>query len=577
MFQGEKVVENKTCKNCNSSFEITDKDLEFYEKISPIFANPGVEKETPGLKINHDWKKYLIPSPTLCPDCRQQRRQAFKNIYHLYKNEETGLISAISPDKWLNVISQKEWWEESDLWLTFWRRYDFNKSFFEQFHELQCVAPRWNLIQVWCENCERSINIANSKNCYLVKSGWDAEDCLYGERVFNSKNIVDWYRVKFSDNCYEVYYADNCFNVHFSKDTKNSRDSLYLSDCENVSNCIWCVWLRNKEYHILNKKVSKDQFLKYKSYILSSKKNRDNFLELFYELKKTIPVKCIIIDESENCYWNEIFNSKNVFYWFSVRDLENAKYVYDWANSKDVMDVNGDDNGILGYENCSVFTPYNSAFCFNVATVSDSYYCETSVNLKNCFWCVGLHDKSYCILNKQYSKEDYERLVPDIIEQMIKVWEWWEFFPASLSPYWYNESEAQEYFHLKKDEALKQNFNWSTYEAPFPKVEKTINANKLPEQIEKIPDDILNRAIKCEVTNRPFKIIKQELEFYRKHNLPIPRRHPDQRHADIMAMRNPRKIFDRKCDKCEKDIKTTYDPDRSEIVYCEECYNKEIY
>jgi thymidine kinase len=62
------------------------------------------------------------------------------------------------------------------------------------------------------------------------------------------------------------------------------------------------VGLRNKEYHILNKKVSKEQFLKYKSYILSSKKNRDNFLELFYELKKSVPVKCIIIDESQNCY-----------------------------------------------------------------------------------------------------------------------------------------------------------------------------------------------------------------------------------------------------------------------------------
>jgi hypothetical protein len=67
------------------------------------------------------------------------------------------------------------------------------------------------------------------------------------------------------------------------------------------------------------------------------------------------------------------------------------------------------------------------------------------------------------------------------------------------------------------------------------------------------------------------------LDFYRKHNLPIPKRHPDQRHLDRMALRNPRKLFDRKCDKCEKDIKTTYSSDRSEIVYCEECYNKEVY
>jgi CxxC-x17-CxxC domain-containing protein len=44
-----------------------------------------------------------------------------------------------------------------------------------------------------------------------------------------------------------------------------------------------------------------------------------------------------------------------------------------------------------------------------------------------------------------------------------------------------------------------------------------------------------------------------------------------------MAQRNPRKLYERKCHKCDKEIKTTYSPDRKELVYCEECYNKEIY
>ncbi|MDD5769846.1 MAG: hypothetical protein PHE25_02670, partial [Candidatus Gracilibacteria bacterium] len=78
-------------------------------------------------------------------------------------------------------------------------------------------------------------------------------------------------------------------------------------------------------------------------------------------------------------------------------------------------------------------------------------------------------------------------------------------------------------------------------------------------------------------TKRPFRIVKLELDFYIKHSLPIPKRHPDQRHLDRMKLRNPRKLFARICDKCGKDIKTTYSPDRKEIVYCEECYNKEVY
>ena len=56
----------------------------------------------------------------------------------------------------------------------------------------------------------------------------------------------------------------------------------------------------------------------------------------------------------------------------------------------------------------------------------------------------------------------------------MKTGEWGEFFPSSLSPFGYNETVASEYFPLSKEEALKQGFNWSDYEAPFPKVEKTI-------------------------------------------------------------------------------------------------------
>ena len=74
--------------------------------------------------------------------------------------------------------------------------------------------------------------------------------------------------------------------------------------------------------------------------------------------------------------------------------------------------------------------------------------------------------------------------------------------------------------------------------------------NALPDNIEDTPDDILNWAITCEITTKPFRIIPGELEFYRKHALPIPKRHPDQRHLDRMSMLNPRKLFERYCDKC---------------------------
>jgi hypothetical protein len=66
---GEKIVETKKCRISGQNFFVTDKDLEFYDKISPIFSG----------------KKYSILSPTLCPDERLRRRMMYRNEITLYK------------------------------------------------------------------------------------------------------------------------------------------------------------------------------------------------------------------------------------------------------------------------------------------------------------------------------------------------------------------------------------------------------------------------------------------------------------------------------------------------------------
>ncbi|MBU0626695.1 hypothetical protein KKH82_04680 [Patescibacteria group bacterium] len=83
-------------------------------------------------------------------------------------------------------------------------------------------------------------------------------------------------------------------------------------------------------------------------------------------------------------------------------------------------------------------------------------YCSCCRNIKDCFGCISLNNAQYCILNKQYTKVEYETLVPKIIEHMTKTEERGEFFPSSISPFGYNETVASEYYHLTKEEAIKQ-------------------------------------------------------------------------------------------------------------------------
>ncbi len=562
--QKEKIVEIKNCKKCFIKFEITDKDLEFYNKISPKIW----------------WEKFQIPTPKLCPECREQRRLIWRNERKLYKRKCDGtgkeIVSIYSPDKKYKVYEQDFWW--SDKWdsLDYGKEFDFEKGFFKNFSLLFEEVPRLWLFNINPLNSPYCHNTDNNKNCYLCFWMSHSQNSYYAGISTRLTDCMDVFVSWMSSN---LYNAIDCVNVHngfFVSRCQNSNFLKYCVDCIWCENCLFSFWLRNKKYFILNEEYKKWEYLKKLKEIFSNKEKFNNYYKKYQKLLEKFPRVYAYFSNCENCSWNTLLNCKNSFNCYDSIWLEDCKNIDNswwWANCYDCYWLTSFSEWVL--ESLSIKWSY-CYFCFEVFDSSYLYYCINCYSCENCFGCVWLKNKKYCILNKQYTKEEYENLVPKIIKYMQKTWEWWEFFPASISPFWYNETIANEYYPLEKEEALKQCFNWSDYEAPFPKVEKIIPAKLLPENVKDIPDDILNRAIECEKTKKPFRIIKQELEFYRKHNLPIPRKHPDVRHLERLSLRNPRKLYDRKCDKCEKDIKTTYSLDRSEIVYCKECYLEEI-
>lgn len=135
---------------------------------------------------------------------------------------------------------------------------------------------------------------------------------------------------------------------------------------------------------------------------------------------------------------------------------------------------------------------------------------------------------------------------------------------------------ANERLRLSKDEAIARGFPWFDYESPLPKAEKIIPASKLPDDISQIPDDILNWAVECEITKKPFRIIKQELEFYRKHHLPIPKRHPDIRYRELQGFQNPPIFRTAKCAETGEDIVTLYPVDTPYKILSREAWEEEF-
>jgi len=96
---------------------------------------------------------------------------------------------------------------------------------------------------------------------------------------------------------------------------------------------------------------------------------------------------------------------------------------------------------------------------------------------------------------------------------------------------------AQEYFPVSDiSELAPHGYHRSEYNKPTPNIQNLLDASELP-STQNATDEICTQAIQCEVSGQPFRIIKQELEFYRKHNLPLPTKHPDVRHSERMSLR----------------------------------------
>lgn len=81
-----------------------------------------------------------------------------------------------------------------------------------------------------------------------------------------------------------------------------------------------------------------------------------------------------------------------------------------------------------------------------------------------------------------------------------------------------------------------------------------------------------SKKVKCKACDKDFLIIVPEQAFYKKKGLPWPENCPECRRKRRLSLRNERTLFKRKCDKCKKDIVSTYSADSPYMVYCQECY-----
>ena len=564
--------ETKNCQNCKANFTIEPDDFGFYEKIG------------------------VLP-PKICSECRAQFRLAFRNERFFYKRacdhckKET--ISIYSPNKTYPSWCPECWWGDDLNSKKYAIDYDATHPFFEQLNELWNKVPKAALISTRNIDCNYLNLAADNRNCYLIIESSNNENCINCYWIQLSKDLVDCSSTHQVELSYEVDDCYDCNSLKFSKGCHSCLDSAFLLDCRGCTSCLGCINLRGQKYNIFNKPYTKEEYEgRLKSYRLDTYSGVDNFKKEFANFIKDKPRKFAEVFNAINSTGNYMTNVKNNRQCFHSYDSEdNAYSVRVWRGAKNCMDCH-----TAGRTAELIYNSLNSglevsnfiscSLCWNSQFME---YCMNCPSSNNCFGCVGLIKSSYCILNKQYSKEEYKKLRAEIIDKMKQESIYGDFFPKNVSAFGYNESSAMEEFPLTKEEALKQGFKWEDTERGTYRKE-TIDWKSFPDSILDLQADFnaSEEVFACIKCKKNYRIIPDELSFYRRMSIPIPRNCPECRHNKRLENRGPNKLWHRNCmcgkknhfhgkGKCEVEFETSYAPDRPEIVYCEKCHQAEVY
>ncbi len=551
--------ETKKCNKCQQNFTLEQDDFSFYEKMK-------------------------VPVPGVCPDCRFKMRALWRNEISLYTGlcAKTGesLITMYNPKNKYNVVSHEYY--SSDNWdgRQYFLEYDYNKSFNQQLDNLIKSVPKSPTYLSRGDGPNINSNYSNYagglKNCYFVFNSGPLEESMYVRGIRSSREVVDSYFGIQMELCYESVNCPQSSKVIYGQDSSNCVDCFFIKNCSGLTNCFSCVNLRNKNNCWFNEQLTNEEYQKRKNKVIGS-------YFKFTETRKQFEEFCFKFPDRENHniktqdslgdYLTECKNIKNSF---EIAKSENCKFLF---SSKDIKDSIGTVGFGFKSENLLECTAVGySSNVIGSCSVTNSQnilYSHMLHNCHDCIGCDGLKNAEYCILNKQYTKEEYEKLKEHIIKELTDLGIHGLMMPAEIAPFAYNETIAQDNMPLTKEEAITQGFRWED-DIQMTKGKETLQPEDILDHINDIKDDIISEILKCVDCDRNYKITEQELLFYRKMTLPIPRKCFFCRHKDRIKRRGPYKFWDRKCDNCGKDIKTNYAPDRKEIIYCEKCYQQEV-
>jgi hypothetical protein len=533
------------------------------------------------------YRKFNVPPSKLSPLARMKTLYSYFTVFDIWYNRhaETGksIVSNIHPSTGIRVLPDCEWFARdfSEINLSV----ETNLPFFEQLYNISRLVPRAAGVNfVPPKNSIAFLSFGDQDSFFVLAS--NSTRCTSCTNVYRAEDSTESAMVTSLKKSCNVLHSDRIYNSAFVRESYDCLNCYFIFDCRNCEFCFGSTNQRHKKYLWFGEQLTKNDWEKrFNEIDLFSFETRDRLEKQFHELVATAvwPENFNVGEEnSTGEYLNRTIDSRDCYYIATsgCRNLDHVTYGLTDPPSHDVyIGV-----GIMASANCYYsIGPSNAAninFSLSVnSSCINCEYCESCYNCENCFGCVGLQRKKFCILNKQYSEDEYWKVLDELKCSMLARGEYGEMPPASFSTQVCQTSGLGVAYGASDTECLL--FGAKDIKPSDDGAEGAVLDPSLIRSVLEIPDCIRDKEKVAgtvwwdEKMKRRFSYLLPELEIYNHLKIAPPRKHPTRRISDLYREMNMPVFFETECQKCQKKILTAKNqayPDRK--IYCHACYLK---
>jgi len=289
--------------------------------------------------------------------------------------------------------------------------------FLNEFQNLLIKFPHLPSNIINSENCDLGDKIYYSKNLEYCFDCANCTDSTYLYDSYMCPNCVDGDYCVESELCYECVDAFKCYNCIFLDYCAHTRDSMFSYNCTNCHDVFGCANLQNKSFCIFNRQLTEQEYRE--KIRLYNVLPYEKIFQLFEEVKEKYPLTQTHEAHNENSqYGNYVHYSKNCYLCFDAGHNEDCSYMYDSFYNKVCYDgtYTGQRNELC-YEAVDSNDIFNCNFVVFSQNCSESSYLFNCSNVKDSLGCVSLSNKQYCVLNRQLTKEQYQKIKEELYKE----------------------------------------------------------------------------------------------------------------------------------------------------------------